>query len=337
MHIKPVLVIGGAGFIGSHMVMTLQRAGYHPVVLDNLSKGHRHAVMNAELIVADAGDAEVLKQLFTQYSFHAVMHFASFIEVGESVLYPSRYYQNNVAATIQLLDVMKKCDVKNFIFSSSAAVYGESSAKLIPESHVLAPVNPYGRSKWMVEEVLKDMGKSGEINYAILRYFNAAGADPEGRLAERHEPESHLIPRVLQTAARKESCITIYGEDYPTEDGTCVRDYVHVIDICNAHLLALMALKKGKKKNIICNLGTGRGYSVMQVIKTARKITGKEIPVEIGSRREGDPAVLVADATLAKQELSWAPRYPDLDSMIMHAWKAMSMGQVSPAVEVSVG
>jgi UDP-glucose 4-epimerase len=333
MHTKPVLVVGGAGYIGSHMVLTLQNAGYSPVVLDNLSKGHKQAVMNAELIVADMADKEILRQLFEKYSFHAVMHFASFIEVGESVKFPARYYQNNVAATIYLLEMMVKYGVRNFIFSSSAAVYGESTASLINESHVLAPVNPYGRSKWMVEEILKDLGQSGDIDYAILRYFNAAGADPDGGLMESHDPESHLIPLVLQTAAGKRTCITVYGEDYPTEDGTCVRDYVHVMDICHAHLLALTALYQGKKKNIICNLGTGKGHSVMQVIKAARKVTGVEITVEVGKKRPGDPAVLVADASLVMQELGWEPRYPGLESMILHAWKAMGNMQADVYVE----
>jgi UDP-glucose 4-epimerase len=321
--LKPVLVVGGAGYIGSHMVLALQRAGYFPVVLDNLSKGHRHAVHHAEFILADMTETAVLKQLFAKYDFHAVMHFASFIEVGESVKFPARYYQNNVAATIHLLDVMIQCGVKNFIFSSSAAVYGESTASRIDESHALAPVNPYGRSKLMVEEILRDLGKSGDVNYAILRYFNAAGADPEGRLAECHEPESHLIPLVLQAAAGLSPHITLFGAHYPTEDGTCVRDYVHVTDICHAHLLALRALKEGAQKNLICNLGTGKGHSVMQVINAARAMTGKEIPIKMGAERRGDPAILVADASLARRELNWLPQYTDIESMILHAWRAM--------------
>jgi len=323
MHIrKCVLVVGGAGYIGSHMVLTLQRAGYFPVVLDNLSKGHRDAVIHAEFVQGEMADAELLSALFSQYSFAAVMHFASFIEVAESVRFPAKYYQNNVAASIQLLDVMMKHDVRNFIFSSSAAVYGESKQGILSESHALAPVNPYGKSKWMLEEILKDLGKNGDMQYAILRYFNAAGADPQGRLAERHEPESHLIPIVLQAAAGLRPHVTVFGNDYSTEDGTCVRDYVHVMDICDAHLRALNVMMENKK-NIICNLGTGRGYSVMQVIEAARKITGQKIPVEIGRRREGDPAMLVADAALAKRELRWIPQYQGLESIIEHAWKLM--------------
>lgn len=324
MHIdsKRVLVVGGAGYIGSHMVLNLRRAGYQPVVVDNLSKGHREAVLDAELLVGDMADTEFLQQVFAKYSFSAVMHFASFIEVGESVKFPAKYYQNNVAATLNLLDVMIKSGVKNFIFSSTAAVYGEPQSRLINESHILAPINPYGRSKWMVEEMLKDFALSDGLNYAILRYFNAAGADPEGRLSERHEPESHLIPLVLQAAAGQKSHITIFGDNHSTADGTCVRDYVHVADLCNAHLLALNALNNSKK-NIICNLGTGHGYSVLQVIDAARRVTGKDIPVMMGSPRAGDPATLVADPSLAKEMLHWVPKYPDLESMIEHAWKAM--------------
>jgi UDP-glucose 4-epimerase len=320
---KYILVVGGAGYIGSHMVLNLQRAGYVPVVLDNLSKGHRDAVIGAELIVGDIADTEILKQLFTKYQFSAVMHFASFIEVAESVKFPAKYYQNNVSATINLLDVMIQNNVKNIIFSSSAAVYGEPQYRTITEAHPLVPLNPYGRTKWMVEEIIKDFAKSNELNFAILRYFNAAGADPEKRLRERHEPESHLIPLILQVAAGQRQNVTIYGDHYPTADGTCVRDYIHVVDLCNAHLLALIALSKGKK-NILCNLGTGQGYSVLQVVQVARRVTGKNIATVIGPPRTGDSAVLVADASLAKQELNWLPKYSDLETIIQHAWQCLS-------------
>lgn len=318
---NPILVVGGAGFIGSHMVLALQTAGHEAVVLDNLSKGHSDAVGDAELIVADMADKKRLAALFASRRFTAVMHFASFIEVGESVQFPAKYYQNNVAATLNLLDVMLAHDVKHFIFSSTAAVYGEPQYSPIDEAHPIAPINPYGRSKWMVEEIMKDYAKSDGLRYAILRYFNAAGAHPSGRLRERHEPESHLIPLVLQTARGKRETITVNGRDYATADGTCVRDYVHVSDLCSAHLLALEALFN-KQPDIICNLGTGQGFSVQQVIDVARKVTGQPIPIIEGMRRAGDPAVLVADATLAKRLLNWRPQYADLETIIQHAWSA---------------
>jgi UDP-glucose 4-epimerase len=325
MHIKsrlhPILVVGGAGYIGSHMVLALQQAGYHVVVLDNLSKGYRDAVLNAELIVGDMGDKQLLTTLFSSRRFSAVMHFASFIEVGESVQFPAKYYQNNVAATLTLLEVMLAHKVDQFIFSSTAAVYGEPHYAPIDEAHPIAPINPYGRSKWMVEEIIKDYAKSDNLRYAILRYFNAAGADPQGRLRERHEPESHLIPLILQVAAGLREVITVNGRDYATEDGTCVRDYVHVSDLCSAHLLALEALSQ-REENVLCNLGTGQGYSVQQVLDVARLVTGHAIPTVDGPRRPGDPAVLVAEATLAKRVLNWTAVYSDLTTIVKHAWHA---------------
>lgn len=317
-----ILVVGGAGYIGSHMVLSLQAAGYSVVVLDNLSKGHRDAVDETPLVVADMADKKRLEALFKAHRFSAVMHFASFIEVGESVQFPAKYYQNNVAATLNLLDVMLAHGVKQFIFSSTAAVYGEPQYSPIDEAHPIAPINPYGRSKWMVEEIIKDYAKSDGLRYAILRYFNATSADPLGRVRERHEPESHLIPLVLQVASGLRKSITVNGRDYPTFDGTCVRDYVHVTDLCSAHLLALNALFD-KETAMICNLGTGQGFSVQQVIDAVRHVTGHAIPVIEGERRAGDPAVLVADATLAMKQLQWQPCYPDLHVMIEHAWKAI--------------
>lgn len=317
---RPILIVGGAGFIGSHMVLALKSAGYQPIVLDNLATGHRHAVLGAELIVGEMNDKNLLEKLFAQYHFAAVMHFAAFIEVAESVKNPGKYYQNNVAATLQLLDTMIKYKVRHFIFSSTAAVYGEPLYTPIDEVHPLAPINPYGRSKYMVEQIIQDYAQSNELNYAILRYFNAAGADPLARIGECHEPESHLIPLVLQTAAGLREHITIYGRDYPTFDGTCVRDYVHVSDLCTAHLLALNALFNGKKQ-LIYNLGNGLGFSVQQVIDTARKVTGCIIPTTDSERRPGDGAVLVAEASLAKRELRWQPKYNDLAIIIDHAWQ----------------
>lgn len=317
---KGILVVGGAGFVGSHMILTLRRAGYEPIVLDNLSKGHREAVKDVELIVGDMADAALLQDIFAKYPIGAVMQFAGFIEVGESIKSPGKYYQNNVMGTLNLLDVMLKNNVRQFIFSSTAAVYGAPQSRNINEAHPCKPINPYGRSKLMVEEILKDFAVSDQLNYMVLRYFNAAGADPEGRLFEHHEPETHLIPLVLQVAAGMRQHITVYGDHHATPDGTCIRDYVHVTDLCNAHLLALNALNKGKKHTTY-NLGVGQGYSVLQVIHAVERVTGKKILVSMGRPRAGDPAVLVADASLAKEELHWVPKYPDLDSMILHAWK----------------
>lgn len=324
MPIKPsakyVLVVGGAGFIGSHMVLALQEAGYEPIVLDNLSKGHCDAVLGAELVVGDMADVPLLEKLFQQYTFLAVMHFASYIEVGESVLLPGKYYQNNVSATLSLLQTMLAHHVKHFIFSSTAAVYGEPQYTPIDEAHRLAPINPYGRSKRMVEEILADFARSDDLHYATLRYFNAAGADPAGRLAERHDPESHLIPILLQVANGQRETVTVYGRDYPTPDGTCIRDYVHVADLCRAHLLALKQLVDGKSE-IICNLGTGEGFSVQQVLTAVRQVTGKTINAIDGARRAGDPAILVANANKAKEVLGWQPQYTDLHTIVEHAWK----------------
>lgn len=318
-----ILVVGGAGYIGSHMVDCLRRAGYLPIVLDNLSTGHREAVLGAELIIGDMADKTLLDKLFTQHQFAAVMHFASFIEVGESVQNPAKYYQNNVAGTLQLLDSIVKHKIKYFIFSSTAAVYGEPKYTPIDEKHPLVPINPYGQSKRMVEQMLEDFSKAYDFHFASLRYFNAAGADPEGKLGEWHEPETHLIPLVLQAALGKKMAITVYGRDYATPDGTCVRDYVHVTDLCTAHLLVLQALFDGKK-SCFYNLGTGHGFSVQQVIEVASEVTGQDVPVIDGKRRAGDPAVLVADATLAMQELNWQPCYSDLRTIVQHVWQVLS-------------
>jgi UDP-glucose 4-epimerase len=328
MHTKTILVVGGAGYIGSHMVLCLRRAGYQPVVVDNLHKGHREAVLGAELIVGDIADTDFLADVFSRYQFSAVMHFASLIEVGESVKFPARYYQNNVTATLNLLAVMLANQVKHFIFSSTAAVYGEPKSRIISENHMLAPINPYGRSKWMVEEMIKDLSRSDDLSYAILRYFNAAGADPEGNIGECHEPESHLIPIVLEVAAGKRKEVIINGDQYPTADGTCVRDYVHVTDICNAHLLALQAMFKGRR-SLTCNIGTGQGHSILQVLQAARRVTGHPVPAVKGASRAGDPAILVADPALIQQELQWKARYPDLDTIIKHAWQFMQKKKVA--------
>lgn len=324
MNSKPrfILVVGGAGYIGSHMVLALQDAGYTPIILDNLGKGRHNVIAGAKLIVGDMADKALLNDLFAAYSFAGVMHFASFIEVAESIQFPAKYYHNNVLATLHLLEVMLKRDVRHFIFSSSAAVYGDPRYTPIDEAHPLCPINPYGRSKRMVEEIIQDYAASAGLRYVILRYFNAAGADPKARVGEHHQPESHLVPLALQVALGQKQNITVFGRDYPTLDGTCIRDYVHVTDLCAAHLQAFKALLAGHE-NMIYNLGNGRGYSVQQVIDTIYQVTKKNIAIINGDRRSGDPAILIADSKRAMSELGWKPNYADLDTIVKHAWQFM--------------
>lgn len=318
-----ILVVGGAGYIGSHMVDCLKESGYEPIILDNLSTGHRQCLFGSPLYVGDVADRKFLDEIFTCHEFSAVMHFASFIQVNESISNPAKYYHNNVVGTVNLLQAMLKHKIRNFIFSSSAAVYGEPKYTPIDEKHPLSPINPYGHSKRMVEQILEDFSHAYDLHYASLRYFNAAGADPKGHLGEWHEPETHLIPLILQAAIGKKIALTIYGRDYPTPDGTCVRDYVHVSDLCVAHLLALKALFDGTKK-CIYNVGTGHGFSVKQVIDVATEVTKLDIPVIDGERREGDPAILIADADLIMRELNWQPKYSDLHTIVSHAWRALN-------------
>jgi UDP-glucose 4-epimerase len=317
---ETILVVGGAGYIGSHMVKMLLGRGYGVTTLDNLSTGHRDAVLGGEFVLGDLADRALLDKLFSERGIDGVMHFASFIQVGESVQNPARYYENNVVNTLNLLDAMVAHDVKRFIFSSSAAVYGEPIRVPIDEAHPKNPINPYGRSKWMVEQMLADYDRAYGLKSVSLRYFNAAGADPEGRLGERHQPETHLIPLVLQAASGRRESVQVYGRDYDTPDGTCIRDYVHVTDLCEAHLLALDRLLQGGASAAF-NLGNGNGFSVQQVIDTACEATGKAIPVKDAPRREGDPARLVADATLARKALGWNPRYDELETIVRHAWQ----------------
>jgi UDP-glucose 4-epimerase len=314
-----LLVVGGAGYIGSHMVKHLVEAGERVTVLDDLSTGHRDAVRGAELVEGSIGDSSVVKKVL-EAKPDVVLHFASFIQVGESVREPAKYYRNNFANTLILLEGMRQQGLNKFVFSSSAAVYGNVEPKPITESAPCAPVNPYGWSKWMVEQVLLDLDRAYGLRSVSLRYFNAAGADPSGELGERHEPESHLIPLVLQTASGRIPHVKVFGRDYPTRDGTCVRDYIHVSDLCAAHLQAIQHLLAGGPTRIY-NLGNGSGFSVQQVIDAARKVTGKNIPVEDAPRRAGDPPMLVADSTLIRKELGWTPRYADLDRIIEHAWQ----------------
>lgn len=317
---KNILVVGGAGYIGSYMCKYLSKNGYNPVVLDNLIYGHREAVKRGAFFKGSMDDSALLDQIFSEYQIVAVMHFAAFCYVGESVLQPARYYRNNVANTLNLLEVMLKKRVSRFIFSSSCATYGEPVEIPITENHIQNPINPYGRSKLMVEEILEDFSNAYELEYVSLRYFNAAGADPDGELGEDHTPETHLIPLVLETALRKRETINIFGDDYPTEDGTCIRDYIHIDDLAQAHLLAMERLLNGLPGGCF-NLGNGSGHSVMQLIETARKVTGKIIPFKVVGRRPGDPAVLIGSSEKAIKALGWHPEFPELETIIGTAWK----------------
>ena len=314
-----ILVVGGAGYIGSHMVCMLLEAGHEVVIFDNLSTGHRDAVLGGVFVYGDLADPVALDGVFAQHRPEAVMHFASSIQVGESVLRPDLYYRNNFANTLNLLDAMVAHRVGHFIFSSTAAVFGEPDVVPIDEQHPQRPLNPYGRSKWMVEQVLADYDRAFGLKSVCLRYFNAAGADPHGRLGERHDPETHLIPLVLQAASGRRASIRVFGRDYDTPDGTCIRDYIHIVDLCTAHALALEHLAAGGESGRF-NLGNGTGFSVQQVIDCVRQVTGVPILVEEGARREGDPARLVADATLARTVLGWTPVFPELHTIVTHAW-----------------
>jgi UDP-glucose 4-epimerase len=315
-----ILVVGGAGYIGSHMVKMLLVTGHEVIILDNLSSGHRDAVLGGTFVEGDLADAEYLKQVFESHRPEAVMHFASFIQVGESVRKPDIYYRNNVTNTLNLLDIMLEFDVKKFIFSSTAAVFGEPDYVPIDEIHPNRPLNPYGRSKWMIEQVLADYDKAFELRSVCLRYFNAAGADPEGQLGERHDPETHLIPLILQAASGRRENIQVFGRDYDTPDGTCIRDYIHIVDLCSAHLAALEYLNKGGSSDRF-NLGNGAGFSVQEVIEAVEKVSGKHVKVINGPRREGDPARLVADSKRAKSLLAWNPEYTSLETIVRHAWQ----------------
>lgn len=315
-----ILVVGGAGYIGSHMVKTLHREGHEVIVLDNLSTGYRDAVKYGEFIKGDIADSDVLDKLFSSYAIDGVMHFASYIEVGESVTDPSKYFRNNFSNTLNLLDAMVRHDVKRFIFSSTAAIFGEPSYVPIDEDHPKIPINPYGKSKLMVEQALDDYEKAYGLQSVCLRYFNAAGADPEGELGERHNPETHLVPLILQAASGRRDAVSIFGQDYATNDGSCVRDYIHIIDLCSAHLLALKNLLNGSGSKRY-NLGNGNGFSVSEVIDVVKQVTGKSFQVIDAERRPGDPATLVADASLAKSELNWSPEFDDLSAIVQHAWK----------------
>lgn len=315
---KNILVIGGAGYIGSHMVRMLAKQGYNPVVFDNLSKGHREAVANYPFELGDLGDKARLTEVFKKYGIEAVMHFAAFAEVGESVKEPSKYYHNNVAKVLDLLDALVENDIKYFVFSSTAATFGEPIRPKIDESHPQNPINPYGNTKLMVEKILADFDTAYGLKATALRYFNASGADDSGEIGESHNPETHLIPIVLQAAAGKRASIKMFGTDYPTPDGTCVRDYVHVNDLARAHILALEKMFKDNASERF-NLGSGNGFSVAEIVKEAKRITGIDFTVEKAPRRDGDPAVLVADSAKAERILGWKPQY-NLTRIIETAW-----------------
>lgn len=314
-----VLVVGGAGYIGSHMALMLGQQGAQVIVLDDLSSGHADAVLSARLVQGSIADSGLLDGLFTDEKFDGVMHFASFIQVGESVQHPAKYYRNNVTHTINLLDAMVRHGVKNFIFSSTAAIFGQPEYVPIDEAHPKQPINPYGRSKWMVEQVLQDYDSAYGLKSVCLRYFNAAGADPEARSGETHDPETHLIPLLLQVASGRRDSAQVFGADYDTPDGTCVRDYIHVLDLATVHSLALRHLISGGA-SAAYNLGNGNGFSVRQVIDAVGQVTKKPVPVIDAARRAGDPARLVADSSLARRHLGWIPAYPDLSTIVSHAW-----------------
>ena len=314
-----ILITGGAGYIGSHVVKLLGKRGYEVLVIDNLSTGHKEAVLYGNLEIVDLADKEEINKILKDFNPEAVMHFAAAIEVAESVENPAKYYRNNTVNTLNLLEAMVENDIKNFIFSSTAAVYGMPEKVPVKEDAPLNPINPYGQSKAFVEKILNDFDKAYDFKYISLRYFNVAGADPEGELGQSYQNATHLITRALKTAKGEYEKLYIFGTDYPTSDGTAIRDYIHVMDLAEAHILALDYLLKEKKSDIF-NLGYGHGYSVKEVVETAKKVTGIDFPVEETDRRPGDPAVLIADSTKAKKVLNWKPKYDNLEFIIKTAY-----------------
>ncbi|MEZ6136107.1 MAG: UDP-glucose 4-epimerase GalE [Pirellulaceae bacterium] len=314
-----ILVIGGAGYVGSHTVRQLIRNGHEVSVYDNLSRGHSKSVPPESLIVGELSDRAGLRQILIEREIEAVMHFAAFALVGESVAQPAMYYQNNVTATLELLEAMRAAGVWRIVFSSTTATYGQPEKVPISETTLQLPINPYGFTKLVIEHALTDYAHAYGFGCAALRYFNAAGASPDGDIGEDHDPESHLIPLVLQTALGQRERIGIFGEDYPTPDGTCIRDYIHVDDLADAHLRALHLLEPGS--NLQLNLGSGHGHSVKSVIDACRRVTGHPIPTSIEARRPGDPAELIADSSLAGRVLGWTPKYVDIEAIVSTAWK----------------
>lgn len=312
-------MVGGAGYIGSHMVKYLLKHGHKPVVLDNLSTGCERLIQNTPFYKGSMSDEPLLDKIFTEQSIEAVMHFAAFSQVAESQLKPSVYYENNVANTIKLLNAMVRYSINYFIFSSTAAVFGNPNYSPIDEAHEKTPINVYGKTKLMIEQLLEDYAEAHGLISCCLRYFNAAGADAEGKLGECHEPETHLIPICLEVALGKREKLHINGNDYDTADGTCVRDYIHVEDLAQAHLLALEHIMKTQCSETF-NLGNGSGYSVAEVVQAVEKVTGQKLKVEMAERRPGDPAVLVANSDKIKHLLDWKTKHPELETIIQHAW-----------------
>jgi UDP-glucose 4-epimerase len=318
--INKILVTGGAGYIGSSVVRTLLEHGHRPVVFDNLSTGHKGFVpKGAPFVKGDLRNYQEVRSVFKKHRVDSVMHFASMALVGESVSNPLKYYENNVSACVLLLQAMQEAKVKKFIFSSSCATFGEPKRIPIKEDDPQAPTNPYGLSKLMIESILRDQAKATDLRYICLRYFNACGAHLSGEIGEAHDPETHLVPNILKVLTGEKKALEIYGDDYDTPDGTCVRDYIHIEDLASAHLLALEALTKGMKSEVF-NLGNGNGYSVKEIVAAAEKVTGKKVRVKIAPRRPGDPAKLVASAAKAKKVLGWEPKF-GLTEIIQTAWK----------------
>lgn len=315
-----ILVTGGAGYIGAHICKALKARGHEPVVFDNLVYGHKEFVRWGELVTGDLMDAVAIDAVIKAARPEAVMHFAAYTYVGESVENPSKYYYNNVVGSLNLLDSVRAYGIKNVVFSSTCATYGIPSAIPITEEHSQNPINPYGKTKLVIEQLLDDFGAAYGIRSVCLRYFNAAGADIEAQIGEDHKPETHLIPLVLDAAMGRRPDITVFGNDYETRDGTCIRDYVHVEDLAEAHVLALEYLVSGGASAAF-NLGNGLGFSVNEVIDSVRRVTGINVSVKLGARRQGDPASLVGSSSKAKQTLGWQPRYPDIDTIVKHAWK----------------
>ncbi|MBA3237435.1 MAG: UDP-glucose 4-epimerase GalE [Parachlamydiaceae bacterium] len=319
---KTLLIIGGAGYIGSYVNKRLQQEGYETVVFDNLSRGHRSNVIRGSFIQGDLADLSILESVFKQHSFAGILHFGAFTDVGESVKNPYIYYQNNVVNTLNLLHLAVNYEIKSFVFSSSAAIFGIPVKNLIDENHPCAPINPYGRTKWLIEMILQDFDRAYGLKSCCLRYFNAAGADPEGEIKWHPRKETNLIPLLLRSLQEPKQEVTLYGSDYPTQDGTCIRDYIHLYDLAEAHIKGLEQLFESSTSTAY-NLGNGQGFSVKEVIDAVERVTGLPLQIAKGSRRPGDPPILVANAMKAKEELEWKPRYPDLDTMIAHAYKVM--------------